>query len=104
MKWLLNHDRNKRPTAEELLASDLLPPAPLEDNELQEMMRHVLANPQSKSYKNLVAHCLAQQSDSVLELTYHMDVVQTNPKFEFVKVTDPNSKIKSTKKKKKKKI
>lgn len=87
IKWLLNHDQNKRPTAEELLASDLLPPARLEDNELQEMLRHVLANPQSKSYKHLVARCLAQQSDTVLELTYHLGLVETNPKVEYVKVS-----------------
>lgn len=86
IKWLLNHDQNKRPTAEELLASDLLPPAPLEDNELQEMLRHVLANPQSKSYKHLVARCLAQQCDTVLELTYHLGMIDPNSKLEYVKV------------------
>lgn len=63
-----------------------MPPAPLEDNELQEMARHVLANPQSKSYKHLVARCLAQESDAILELTYHLGMVQTNPKLEIVKV------------------
>lgn len=86
IKWLLNHDQSKRPTAEELLASDLLPPARLEDNELQEILRHVLANPQSKTYKHLVARCLAQQSDTVLELTYHLGLVQMNSKLELVKV------------------
>lgn len=86
IKWLLKHEQNKRPTAEELLVSDLLPPARLEDNELQEMLRHVLANPQSKSYKHLVARCLAQQSDTVLEHTYHLGMVQTNPTLEYVKV------------------
>lgn len=86
IKWLLNHDQSKRPAAEELLASDLLPPARLEDNELQEMLRHVLANPQSKSYKHLVARCLAQQSDTILELTYHLGLVHSNAKLEFVKV------------------
>lgn len=88
IKWLLNHDQNKRPTAEELLASDFLPPARLEDNELQEMLRHVLANPQSKSYKHLVARCLAQQSDTVMELTYHLGLVESNQKLEFVKVSE----------------
>ncbi|XP_031618624.1 eIF-2-alpha kinase GCN2 [Contarinia nasturtii] len=85
IKWLLTWDQNKRPTAEELLASDLLPPARLEDNELQEMLRNVLANPQSKSYKHLVARCLAQQSDTILELTYQLGMVETNPKLEYVK-------------------
>ena len=84
---MLNHDQTKRPNAEELLQSDLLPPARLEDNELQEILRHILANPQSKTYKHLVARCLAQQSDTVLELTYHLNLVQTNTKLEIVKVS-----------------
>lgn len=92
IKWLLNHDQNKRPTAEELLASDLMPPQRLEDNELQEVLRHVLANPQSKMYKHLVARCLAQQSDAVMELTYHFGLVQTNSKLELIKVYSKFSK------------
>lgn len=101
MRWLLSHDPAQRPTAEELLISDLLPPAELEANELQEMLRHALANPQSKAYKNLVARCLQQESDEVLEHTYHLsssramkswnsaividDIVSLNPLIEFVK-------------------
>ncbi|ALC47839.1 Gcn2 [Drosophila busckii] len=101
LRWLLNHDPEQRPTAEELLASDLVPPPQLEANELQEMLRHVLANPQSKAYKNLVARCLQQESDAVLEHTYHLsssramkswnsaividDIVSLNPLMEFVK-------------------
>ncbi|KAH8310513.1 hypothetical protein KR044_001731 [Drosophila immigrans] len=101
LRWLLNHDPAQRPTAEELLVSDLVPPAELEANELQEMLRHALANPQSKAYKNLVARCLQQESDEVLEHTYHLsssramkswnsaividDIVSLNPLIEFVK-------------------
>lgn len=87
IKWLLNHDPAKRPTAEELLASDMVPPAQLEANELQEMLRHALANPQSKAYKHLVSRCLAQKSDTVLELTYHMDFPHVSPILEQFKVT-----------------
>lgn len=83
---LLNHDQNERPTAEELLSSNHLPPAPLEEGELKEMLRQVLENPQSKSYKSLVASCLKQDSNSILELTYHLGFVQTNRKLEYVKV------------------
>ncbi|XP_017089364.2 eIF-2-alpha kinase GCN2 isoform X1 [Drosophila bipectinata] len=101
LRWLLSHDPAQRPTAEELLISDLVPPAQLEANELQEMLRHALANPQSKAYKNLVARCLQQESDEVLEHTYHLgssramkswnsaividDIVSLNPVIEFVK-------------------
>uniref|UniRef100_A0A1I8NAC2 non-specific serine/threonine protein kinase n=1 Tax=Musca domestica TaxID=7370 RepID=A0A1I8NAC2_MUSDO len=72
LRWLLNHDPSQRPTAEELLVSDLLPPAQLEASELQEMLKNALANPQSKAYKHIVARCLQQESDEVLEHTYHM--------------------------------
>ncbi|KAH8383572.1 hypothetical protein KR009_009336, partial [Drosophila setifemur] len=101
LRWLLSHDPAQRPTAEELLISDLVPPAQLEANELQEMLRHALANPQSKAYKNLVARCLQQESDEVLEHTYHLgssramkswnsaiiidEIVSLNPVIEFVK-------------------
>lgn len=86
IKWLLAHDPVQRPTAEELLASESVPPAQLEANELQEMLRHALANPQSKAYKHLVARCLAQKSDTVLELTYHLGFVAISPILELVKV------------------
>ncbi|XP_023293055.2 eIF-2-alpha kinase GCN2 [Lucilia cuprina] len=72
IRWLLNHDPAQRPTAEELLASDLVPPAQLEASELQEMLKNALANPQSKAYKHIVARCLQQESDEILEHTYHM--------------------------------
>ncbi|KAL9892877.1 eukaryotic translation initiation factor 2 alpha kinase Gcn2 isoform 1-T1 [Glossina fuscipes fuscipes] len=72
LRWLLNHDPAQRPTAEELLASDLVPPAQLEASELQEMLKNALANPQSKAYKHIVARCFQQESDEILEHTYHL--------------------------------
>lgn len=87
LKWLLVHDQAVRPFAEQLLSSDLMPPAQLEASELQEMLRHALANSQSKAYKNLVARCLAQKSDTVLELTYHLGLVPSNTSLKTVKVT-----------------
>ncbi|XP_037943852.1 eIF-2-alpha kinase GCN2-like [Teleopsis dalmanni] len=101
LRWLLNHEPANRPTAEELLASDLVPPAQLEASELQEMLRHALANPQSKAYKHIVARCLRQENDEVLEHTYHLGssramkswnshiacdgLVSLNPVIEFIK-------------------
>lgn len=76
-----------RPTAEELLSSELVPPAQLEANELQEMLRHALANPQSKAYKHLVARCLDQHSDTIEELTYHLGLVPISPTLELIKVS-----------------
>lgn len=86
LKWLLVHDQNLRPFANELLSSDLMPPAQLEASELQEMLRHALANPQSKAYKHLVARCLAQKSDTVLELTYHLGLAPSSALVKMIKV------------------
>lgn len=86
MRWLLQHQVEQRPTAEALLASDLLPPAQLEDGELQEMLRHALANSQSKAYKNLVARCLSQPADAVLEMTYHLNFTLRSAEMEALKV------------------
>lgn len=85
MKWLLQHDPSHRPTAQQLLSSDLLPPPRLEATELQEMLRNVLANPHKKIYKHLVAHCLSQRSTEILEVTYHLDIVMNSVAYRHVK-------------------
>lgn len=56
----MNHDPSKRPSSQDLLQSDKIPPPQMEDAELQEMVRHTLSNPQSKAYKHLVAACFNQ--------------------------------------------
>lgn len=86
LRWLLVHDQSVRPCTEQLLTSDLLPPAQLEASELQEMLRHALANSQSKAYKHLVARCLAQKSDTVLELTYHLGLAASSSVLKMIKV------------------
>lgn len=85
LRWLLNHDPSRRPNSEELLSSDLIPPARLEATELQEMLRNVLANPQSKTYKHLVSRCLSQHNDEILELTYHLGLSVHSACLEYVK-------------------
>ncbi|XP_019525004.3 eIF-2-alpha kinase GCN2 [Aedes albopictus] len=85
IRWLLNHDPGKRPTAEELLSSELVPPIRLEAGEIQDVVRHVLSNPQSRHYKHLIARCFAQESDTVCELSYHLDMVPIIPRFDYVK-------------------
>lgn len=52
IRW---HDQNQRPSAKELLDSDLMPPKHIEAKELQLAVRHILANPDD-----------ALQSDSVV--------------------------------------
>ncbi|XP_066598971.1 eIF-2-alpha kinase GCN2 [Prorops nasuta] len=72
LQWLLNHDPSKRPTAQELLFSEYLPPPPLEETELQEMVRHTLSNNQSKAYKYLMTCCFEQKFAEADDIMYHM--------------------------------
>uniref|UniRef100_A0A182PJE4 non-specific serine/threonine protein kinase n=1 Tax=Anopheles epiroticus TaxID=199890 RepID=A0A182PJE4_9DIPT len=88
IRWLLNHDPQKRPTAEELLCSELVPRTRLEAEEIQDVVRHILSNPQSRHYKHLIARCFAQESDPICELSYHFDMVPmipVLPRFDYVK-------------------
>lgn len=74
VSWLLNHDPSQRPTAQELLSSEYLPPPQLEETELQEMVRHTLSNSQSKPYKYLVASCFTQEVTPAEDITYDMNL------------------------------
>lgn len=74
IRWLLRHDPSQRPSSHELLQSEHLPPPQLEDAELQELVRHTLSNPQSKSYKYLIASCFKQQMSTAQDVTYDMSV------------------------------
>ncbi|XP_063976876.1 eIF-2-alpha kinase GCN2 isoform X2 [Diachasmimorpha longicaudata] len=70
LRWLLNHDPSQRPTSQELLSSEYLPPPQLEEAELQEMVRHTLSNNQSKEYKYLIGCCFAQEFTPAEDITY----------------------------------
>lgn len=72
-RWLLNHDISKRPTSQELLQSEHIPPPVLEERELQELVRHTLSNPQLKAYKYLVASCFKQSVTPAQDITYDRD-------------------------------
>lgn len=73
IRWLLDHDISKRPTSQEVLQSELIPPPVLEERELREMLRHTLSNPQLKAYKYLIASCLKQSFTSAQDITYEKD-------------------------------
>ncbi|XP_066249145.1 eIF-2-alpha kinase GCN2 isoform X1 [Euwallacea similis] len=77
IKWLLNHDIAKRPTSQELLQSEHLPPPVLEEQELQEFVRLTLSNPQSKGYRYLISQCFKQVITPAQDITYDRD--PTNP-------------------------
>lgn len=74
LRWLLNHDPSLRPTSEELLTSEYLPPPELEETNMQEMVRHTLSNRQSKAYKYLIDSCLAQEVTPVEDFTYDVNL------------------------------
>ncbi|XP_051161013.1 eIF-2-alpha kinase GCN2 [Leptopilina boulardi] len=73
LRWLLNHDSTQRPTSQELLASDYLPPPQLEQAELQEMLKHAISNKQSKAYKDIVA-CWFSQYTPAEDITFDMNL------------------------------
>ncbi|KAG1661721.1 eIF-2-alpha kinase GCN2 [Nymphon striatum] len=72
--WLLNHDQNSRPSSQQLLSSDLLPPAQIEQTQLNEHFRKTIANPQSKAYKYLISSLFQQETTMSADITYDMDL------------------------------
>ncbi|KAG5896432.1 hypothetical protein JTB14_022511 [Gonioctena quinquepunctata] len=70
IRWLLDHEISKRPTSQELLQSEHVPPPVLEECELRELVRHTLSNPHLKGYKYLIASCFKQPVTAVQDITY----------------------------------
>lgn len=78
IRWLLNHEISKRPTSQEVLQSELIPPPVLEERELRELLRHTLSNPQLKAYKYLIASCFKQSFTPAQDIMYDKDPLCTN--------------------------
>lgn len=74
IEWLLNHDPALRPTAQELLKSELLPPPQMEESELHEVLQHTMANVNGKSYRTMVGQLFAQNTSPVMDYTYDIDL------------------------------
>ncbi|XP_067098749.1 eIF-2-alpha kinase GCN2 isoform X2 [Osmerus mordax] len=72
--WLLTHDPALRPSAQELLRSELLPPPQMEESELHEVLQHTLANANSKSYRSMVTQLFSQSTSPVNDYTYDIDL------------------------------
>lgn len=72
--WLLNHDPALRPTAVELLKSDLLPPPQMEESELHEVLQHTMANVNGKAYRTMVNQLFSQNISPVTDYTYDTDI------------------------------
>ena len=68
VRWLLQHDPKNRPTATEVLQSDLLP-TKIEDESVLQTLRMV-ANSRSSFFPKLVSQLFAQQVDRHNDFTY----------------------------------
>lgn len=62
-KWLLNHDPERRPTAKQLQTSDMVRPAKVEADKLQEVLRYCFDNPEIR--KKIVAMCLEPKPNTL---------------------------------------
>ncbi|XP_058254672.1 eIF-2-alpha kinase GCN2 isoform X2 [Hemibagrus wyckioides] len=84
--WLLNHDPARRPTAVELLKSDLLPPPQMEESELHEVLQHTMANVNGKAYRTMVNQLFSQSSSPVMDYTYDIDIYKGSFNFNSAKL------------------
>ncbi|AWP16645.1 putative eukaryotic translation initiation factor 2-alpha kinase 4 [Scophthalmus maximus] len=74
IQWLLNHDPALRPTTQELLKSELLPPPQMEESELHEVLEHTMANINGKAYRTMVGQLFAQNTSPVMDYAYDIDL------------------------------
>uniref|UniRef100_A0A3B4CSF3 non-specific serine/threonine protein kinase n=1 Tax=Pygocentrus nattereri TaxID=42514 RepID=A0A3B4CSF3_PYGNA len=84
--WLLNHDPALRPTAVELLKSDLLPPPQMEESELHEVLQHTMANVMGKAYRTMVSQLFSQNPSHVMDYTYDIDIHKGSFNFNSAKL------------------
>lgn len=73
LKWLLKHNPEERPTSQELLQSQYIPPK-IEDGQLDEVLKHTLASTNSTRYQRLMKAMFSQHVSSVKDVTYDIDV------------------------------
>uniref|UniRef100_A0A672K2F0 non-specific serine/threonine protein kinase n=1 Tax=Sinocyclocheilus grahami TaxID=75366 RepID=A0A672K2F0_SINGR len=86
ISWLLTHDPALRPTAVELLKSDLLPPPQMEESELHEVLQHTMANVSGKAYRTMVNQLFSQNISPVMDFTYDIDIHKGSFHFNTAKV------------------
>lgn len=86
IEWLLNHDPALRPTAQELLKSEHLPPPQMEESELHEVLQHTMANVNGKAYRTMVGQLFAQNTSPVMDYTYDIDLHKGSFNFSSAKL------------------
>ncbi|XP_053488960.1 eIF-2-alpha kinase GCN2 isoform X2 [Ictalurus furcatus] len=84
--WLLSHDPALRPTAVELLKSELLPPPQMEESELHEVLQHTMANVNGKAYRTMVNQLFSQNNSPVMDYTYDIDIYKGSFNFNSAKL------------------
>jgi len=78
VKWLLNHDPMVRPTSDELLNSDWLPPIQVEESQMQLMLKNCMKNTSSKAYKHLIDSVLRQPMSLPKDISYDTEIPKMN--------------------------
>nr|XP_006824933.1 PREDICTED: eukaryotic translation initiation factor 2-alpha kinase 4-like [Saccoglossus kowalevskii] len=74
LNWLLDHDPDKRPTAQELLQSNHLPRPEMEDAQLYEVLKHTMSNRKSSAYRRLMNELFSQPIETATDYTYDMNI------------------------------
>ena len=80
IKWLLNHDPTNRPTSDELLNSDWLPPIQVEESQMQLMLKNAMKNTGSKAYKHLIDTVLKHPMSLPKDISYDTEIPKMNIK------------------------
>ena len=78
VKWLLSHDPLARPTSQELLQSDFLPPVVVEESIMNTMVRNAMKNTSSKAYKHLIDAVMKQPMSLDKDLSYDTEIQKMN--------------------------
>ena len=78
VKWLLSHDPLSRPTSDELLQSDFLPPVVVEESIMNTMVRNAMKNTSSKAYKHLIEAVMKQPMSLDKDLSYDTEIQKMN--------------------------
>ena len=76
LRWLLSHQPSDRPTSQELAQSDWLPPAQVEEHQMQQLVRNTMKNPRAPAYRRLMDACLNQSVPHAKDVYYDSDLLK----------------------------
>lgn len=82
LRWLLQHQAENRPSADELLRSDLLPPQEMQQSEFQLTVHNAMSDTQTRQYKWLIGTIMDQQPSSVQDYVYDVDMYKVSEKMQ----------------------